>query len=67
LVGINECKLDGSLDLEIQPMAPPMGLYNFVGTAIDNIGGTLHFDGTEDGVENGSLDWEEDKPLRITA
>jgi hypothetical protein len=44
-----------------------MGLYNFVGTAIDNIGGTLHFDGTEDGVENGSLDWEEDKPLRITA
>jgi hypothetical protein len=24
LVGINECKLDGSLDSEVQPMAPPM-------------------------------------------
>jgi hypothetical protein len=24
LVGINECKLDSSLDSEVQPIAPPM-------------------------------------------
>jgi hypothetical protein len=37
------------------------GSLNFDGTAIDNIGGSLHFDGTEDGVEDGSLDSDEGK------
>jgi hypothetical protein len=31
-------------------------LLNFFGTAIDIIGGSLHFHGTENGMEDGSLD-----------
>ncbi len=37
------------------------GLLNFYGTAIDNIGDSLHFRGTEDGMEDGSLDSDEGK------
>jgi hypothetical protein len=37
------------------------GSLNFNGTAIDNIRGLLHFRGTEDSVEDGSLDLDEGK------
>jgi hypothetical protein len=39
----------------VPPMEQWMACLNSMGTADDNAGGLLHFDSTEDSVNNGSL------------